>query len=115
MCPFLIRFSFYRFRWGRGQECPGEDPTVNSDFAELFVGGFQAGEDPAHMKASSCCKHYAAYSLEGRGLQSRNWFNAIVTQQDLADTYLPAFKSCANRGNASGVMCSVSGRTALWR
>ena len=43
----------------------------------------------------------------------RHHFNAVVTQQDLSDTYLPAFKSCANRGNASGIMCSynaVNGR-----
>ena len=34
--------------------------------------------------------------------------DAIISAQDLADTYLPPFVSCANRGNASGVMCSYS-------
>jgi hypothetical protein len=34
----------------------------------------------------------------------RHHFNAIVTQQDLADSYFPAFVSAANRGNTSGVM-----------
>jgi len=38
----------------------------------------------------------------------RHHFNAIITQQDLTDTYFPAFGSCANRGNASGVMCSYN-------
>ena len=37
---------------------------LNADYAEGFVSGFQTGEDPAHLKASSCCKHYAGYSLE---------------------------------------------------
>jgi beta-D-xylosidase 4 len=54
-------------RWGRGQETPGEDPTVNSDYAAGFVGGFQTGEDPTRIKASACCKHYAAYNLEKWG------------------------------------------------
>ena len=42
--------------------------------------------------------------------------NAVVSEQDLADTYFPAFMSCANRGKASGVMCSynaVNGSSAL--
>lgn len=26
--------------------------------------GMQSGEDKRYIKASSCCKHYAAYSLE---------------------------------------------------
>jgi beta-glucosidase-like glycosyl hydrolase len=32
----------------------------------------------------------------------------VVSEQDLADTYYPPFTSCANRGNASGVMCSYN-------
>ena len=43
------------------RETPGEDPTLNADYAEGFVGGFQEGEDDSsRIKASSCCKHYAA-------------------------------------------------------
>jgi beta-glucosidase-like glycosyl hydrolase len=104
-------------RWGRGQETPGEDPTVNSDYAEQFVSGFQNGEDsdPRRIKASACCKHYAGYSLEnwgpdgpGGATVDRHHFNAVITEQDLADTYYPPFTSCANRGNASGVMCSYN-------
>ena len=33
---------------------------------------------------------------------------AVVSEQDLVDTYYPAFVSCANRGNASGLMCSYN-------
>lgn len=103
-------------RWGRGQETPGEDPVLNSDYAAGFVSGFQTGEDPRHLKASSCCKHYAGYSLESWSPQgpddpkptTRHDFNAIISEQDLTDTYFPPFMSCANRGNASGIMCSYS-------
>lgn len=51
-------------RWGRGQETPGEDPYVNSEYAAHFVPGMQGGTAPKYIKASSCLKHYLAYSLE---------------------------------------------------
>jgi hypothetical protein len=50
----------------------------------------------------------AAYSMENSDNQTRHNTNAIVTEQDLADSYFPAFISCANRGNASGIMCSYN-------
>jgi beta-D-xylosidase 4 len=97
-------------RWGRGQETPGEDPTVNADYAEHFVRGFQTGEqDPSRLKASACCKHFVAYSVERYNASiDRHSFNAIVSPRDLEDTYLPAFAACVSRGNASALMCSYN-------
>ena len=96
--------SIYRDpRWGRGQETPGEDPTLTSDYAANYVSGLQ-GDDPTYLKASSCIKHYAAYSEEA----DRNSFPAVVTSQDMADTYLPAFQSGVQHGKASGIMCSCA-------
>ena len=100
------------FSQGRGQETPGEDPYLTSEYAYLFVTGFQGGEKGAHggyLKASSCCKHYAVYNLEGgkNGIPGRNSFNAVVDDpRDFEDTYFPAFQSCAQRAGASGGMCS---------
>lgn len=28
-------------RWGRGEETPGEDPTINGNYAKQFVSGMQ--------------------------------------------------------------------------
>ena len=95
-------------RWGRGQETPGEDPYLTSEYARHFVPGMQEGEDPRHIKASSCCKHYYAYDLENWGGVDRHSFNAIITKQDEADTYLPAFHSCVKNGRVSGLMCSYN-------
>ena len=119
LTPVLLSPSqHHQCRWGRGQETPGEDPTINSDYTEGFVSGFQNGaEDPTRLNASACCKHYAAYSMEKWGpngpgskasVVDRHHFNALVSEQDLADSYYPPFISCANRGNASGVMCSYN-------
>eukprot|EP01012_Entosiphon_sulcatum_P026875 TRINITY_DN32374_c0_g1_i1.p1 TRINITY_DN32374_c0_g1~~TRINITY_DN32374_c0_g1_i1.p1 ORF type:complete len:736 (-),score=89.17 TRINITY_DN32374_c0_g1_i1:56-2263(-) len=95
-------------RWGRGQETPGEDPFLTSEYARLFVSGMQQGEDPRYLKVSSCCKHYYDYNLENWGGIDRHHFNAITTAQDLADTYVPAFESCVTKGNASSLMCSYN-------
>eukprot|EP00301_Raphidiophrys_heterophryoidea_P000116 c10060_g1_i1.p1 GENE.c10060_g1_i1~~c10060_g1_i1.p1 ORF type:complete len:775 (-),score=214.74 c10060_g1_i1:125-2449(-) len=96
-------------RWGRGQETPGEDPTLSSDYSGHFPLGMQGGESwPQYIKASSCCKHFAAYSLENWGGVDRHHFNAVVNDQDLWDTYYPAFQSCVQRSSASGFMCSYN-------
>lgn len=117
-------------RWGRGAETPGECPTLSSWYAIQYVRGMQgyfqynqsgpAGsqqDPPIIMPASSCLKHFFAYDgpedwgrdgVNSSGAKTRFNFDARVTEQDLADTYLPAFEAGArpDLGGASGVMCS---------
>lgn len=38
----------------------------------------------------------------------RHHFNAIISQQDLVDSYLPSFQACVEEGSVSGVMCSYN-------
>jgi beta-glucosidase-like glycosyl hydrolase len=76
-----------------------------------YVPGLQNdAADPDHLKISACCKHYVAYSLEDYNSIDRHHFNANVTEQDMADTYLPAFEACASpsRGGGSCIMCSYN-------
>eukprot|EP01123_Difflugia_compressa_P001965 TRINITY_DN1254_c0_g1_i1.p1 TRINITY_DN1254_c0_g1~~TRINITY_DN1254_c0_g1_i1.p1 ORF type:complete len:830 (+),score=168.28 TRINITY_DN1254_c0_g1_i1:160-2490(+) len=94
-------------RWGRGQETPGEDPYLTSQYASHFVRGMQ-GNDTHYLKVSSCCKHYTAYDLELWHGIDRHHFNAIVTDQDMSDTFMPPFQSCVEGGNASSLMCSYN-------
>ena len=61
----------------------------------------QEGEDPRYLKTSACCKHFASYSLENWQGVTRYEFNAVVSDEDLAEYYLPAFQSCVQRGFAS--------------
>jgi beta-D-xylosidase 4 len=57
---FTPNINIYRDpRWGRGQETPGEDPTLTSIFGVQFVTGLQRGEDPRYIKVIADCKHYA--------------------------------------------------------
>ncbi|XP_038702642.1 probable beta-D-xylosidase 7 [Tripterygium wilfordii] len=100
-------------RWGRAQETAGEDPLVASKYGVSFVRGIQGysfeGEKLEDtLQASACCKHFTAYHLEKWGKVDRFTFNAIVSLQDLADTYNPPFKSCIQDGKASGLMCAYN-------
>ncbi|KAL2468006.1 putative beta-D-xylosidase 7 [Forsythia ovata] len=101
-------------RWGRGQETPGEDPLVTGKYAVSFVRGIQGdsfeGGDlkDEHLQVSACCKHLTAYDLDHWKGIDRFTFDAIVTKQDMADTYQPPFKSCVQEGHASGIMCAYN-------
>ncbi|KAL6513156.1 Endo-1,4-beta-xylanase 2 [Orobanche gracilis] len=97
-------------RWGRGQETPGEDPVLSSKYGAAYVRGLQRTDngDESKLKVAACCKHYTAYDVDNwKGIQRYN-FNAMVTQQDLDDTYQPPFKSCVVDGNVASVMCSYN-------
>ncbi|KAL2503806.1 putative beta-D-xylosidase 7 [Abeliophyllum distichum] len=101
-------------RWGRGQETPGEDPLVSGIYAVSYVRGiqgdsFEGGQlKDGHLKASACCKHFTAHDLDSWNGYNRYIFDANVTQQDLADTYQPPFKTCVQEGQASGIMCAYN-------
>ena len=60
------------------------------------------------MTASACAKHFFGYSLENCFHARDNCrfsFNAEMTQQEIEDTYLPAFQSSVEEGGVSGLMC----------
>ncbi|ONI35887.1 hypothetical protein PRUPE_1G559400 [Prunus persica] len=97
-------------RWGRGQETPGEDPLLSSKYGSGYVRGLQQtdGGDKNKLKVAACCKHYTAYDLDNWKGVDRYHFNAVVTKQDLDDTFQPPFKSCVIDGNVASVMCSYN-------
>ena len=87
-------------RWGRGHETYGEDPFLTSRLGVRFVEGMQ-GNDPDYLQAAACAKHFAVHS----GPESdRHHFNAIVSKQDLWETYLPAFRALVKEAGVEAVM-----------
>ena len=116
---------------GRGQETPGEDPTLTASFGVEFTRAMQGAPAPptlptaphqeqlatkqegaagyAYLKTSVCLKHFAGYSYEGSGKSTRLNFDANFTQQDLAETYLPGFQASVQQGEASGIMVREGG------
>jgi beta-glucosidase len=95
-------------RWGRGQETYGEDPYLTGRMGVAFVTGMQ-GKDPHYLKVVSTPKHYAVHS--GPEPQ-RHVFDARVSEHDLVNTYLAAFRAAVVEGKADSIMCvynSVAG------
>lgn len=87
-------------RWGRGHETYGEDPYLTSRLAIRYINGLQ-GHDTNYLKAAACAKHFAVHS----GPEDlRHSFDAVVSKQDLAETYLPAFEACVKEGKVEVVM-----------
>jgi beta-glucosidase len=91
-------------RWGRGQETYGEDPYLTGRLAIAFIKGMQ-GDDPHYFKTIATAKHFAVHS----GPEStRHSFDARPSEQDLNDTYLPAFRAAIVEGKADSVMCAYN-------
>ncbi len=60
-------------RWGRTEECFGEDAWLNSRMVVAFVKGLQ-GDDPKYWRTASLMKHFLANSNEdGRDSTSSNF------------------------------------------
>lgn len=87
-------------RWGRGHETYGEDPYLTGRMGYEFVRGMQ-GDDPKYLKTVATAKHYAVHS----GPESlRHSFNAKVSEVDLRETYLPAFRTLVKEAGVYSVM-----------
>ena len=86
-------------RWGRGHETYGEDPYLTATLGRAYVEGLQGDGDT--MKAAACAKHFAVHS----GPEAlRHEFDAEVSQKDLEETYLPAFKALVKEAHVEAVM-----------
>ncbi len=90
-------------RWGRGQETYGEDPYLTSRMGVAFVTGLQ-GDDSTYLRALATPKHFAVHS----GPEStRHSADVRISDHDLEDMYLPAFRAAVLAG-AGSVMCAYN-------
>ena len=91
-------------RWGRGHETYGEDPYLTGQMGLQFVKGLQ-GNDSRYLKTVATAKHYAVHS----GPEPlRHEFNAVVSELDLRETYLPAFRTLVKDGGVYSIMCAYN-------
>lgn len=108
--PFLPQTCFH------SQESVSEDPFLNGLYASNFVRGLQGdvpyGDGGRHLLAAATCKHLAVYNLEVVNYGGEHWtrhrFQANVTRQELAETYLPAFRTCVEGGHPQQLMCAYN-------
>ena len=86
-------------RWGRGHETYGEDPYLTSRLGTAFVRGLQGQGET--MRTAACAKHFAVHS----GPEAlRHSFNAVASEKDMEETYLPAFRALVQEADVEAVM-----------
>jgi len=106
---FTPTINIYRDpRWGRGQETTGEDPFLTSQYVYALIQGLQGGDDERYLKIAANCKSFDAYDLDDWNGTDRHHFNAIITDQDLVETYLLPFKTCIKDAQVASIMCSYN-------
>lgn len=91
-------------RWGRGQETFGECPWLTADLAKAAVRSMQEAQG-GYLKLVATPKHFAVHS----GPEAeRHGFDATVSEKDLFETYLPAFRACVIEARAHAVMTAYN-------
>ena len=93
-------------RWGRGMETYGEDPYLTSMMGMACVRGLQGDPSANFNKTHACAKHYAVHS--GPEWNRHSYDAKNISQRDLWETYLPAFKSLVVTAGVKEVMCAYN-------
>jgi beta-glucosidase len=86
-------------RWGRVDECIGEDPYLVGTVGTAYVRGIQGAGVHATLK------HFVAYSGSKAG---RNHAPVSAGPREIADIYLPPFEMAVLDGGVRSVMASYN-------
>src|SRR5699024_90496 len=86
-------------RWGRIDECIGEDPYLVGTIGTAYVRGLQSAGIHATLK------HFVGYS---GSISGRNHAPVSAGPREIADVYLPPFETAILDGNARSVMNSYT-------
>lgn len=90
-------------RWGRTEECYGEDPVLTAALTVAFVKGLQ-GDNPKYWQSASLMKHFFANSHEsGRAETSSNFDEALFREY-----YTYPFWKGIERGGANALMTAYN-------
>ncbi len=100
-------------RWGRTEECYGEDPFLTGTLVTAFVKGLQ-GNDPVYWKSASLMKHFLANSNENNRAYNSSDFDDQLFREYYAYGFFKgiteggsqAFMAAYNKYN--GIPCEVS-------
>ena len=90
-------------RWGRTEECYGEDPFLTSRLVTAFVKGLQ-GDDAKYWKTASLMKHFLANSNEyGRSFTSSDFDETLYR-----DYYSYSFYKGVTNGGSRAYMAAYN-------
>ncbi len=90
-------------RWGRTEECYGEDVFLTSQLSLAFVKGLQ-GDHPKYLKTIAGPKHFVANNEEW----CRHNGNAVIDEQLLREYYLRPYQVLVEEGKAEQIMAAYN-------
>ncbi|MDC1106275.1 glycoside hydrolase family 3 N-terminal domain-containing protein [Prolixibacteraceae bacterium] len=94
-------------RYGRVEECYGEDPYLVSRLGVAYITGMQ-GKSPesiGHDNVLCMAKHFAAYSVPNGGI---NLGPALIGERELRTYHLPAFEAAVKEAKVAAIMPSYN-------
>lgn len=92
-------------RWGRTEECFGEDPVLAAAFTRAAVRGMQGERELAREdRVAAVLKHLSA---QGAGIGGKNAGPASIGERELREIHLPAALAGAKAG-AAGFMAAYN-------
>lgn len=90
-------------RWGRTEECFGEDPFLNAAMVTSFVRGLQ-GDHPVYWKTASLMKHFLANSNEN----NRTYNSSDFDDRLFREYYSYAFWKGVTEGGSQCYMAAYN-------
>ena len=90
-------------RWGRTEECYGEDPFLTGTMVTAFVKGLQ-GNNPVYWKTASLMKHFLANSNEN----NRTYTSSDFDERLLHEYYSYGFYKGVTEGGSQAFMAAYN-------
>ena len=84
-------------RWGRAQECFGEDVTVATDMVLACIKGLQGGKELTDTSVMTCVKHFPGSGSQTGGVDG----TPLVFNEETLQTALSIFEAAIEAGAAS--------------
>jgi beta-glucosidase len=86
-------------RWGRTEECFGEDPYLVARMGVSYIKGLQGQSFQTGIIATG--KHYLGY---GSSIGARNWGPAFIPKRELLEVFAKPFEAAIKEANLGSVM-----------
>jgi beta-glucosidase len=90
-------------RWGRTEECYGEDPFLNGTMVAAYAKGLQ-GDNPQYWKTASLMKHFLANSNEN----NRTYNSSDFDERLFREYYSYAFNKGVTEGGSQCFMAAYN-------
>ena len=92
-------------RWGRVEECFGEDPYLISILGTAYIKGIQKMKPGGQIEAAATAKHFIGHGSPTGGL---NLSSVLEGEYELKSLYFPPFEMAVKEGKVASIMNAYS-------